>query len=97
VQPAEQPDQQNDRQRNADQPKQQSASHDVYSCFPLHKLKATTILELNRSACDRSQFFSFVARFKVVARFIWRIESPKAQELITDAKRYRAEKILRQK
>jgi hypothetical protein len=49
VQAAQQPNQKNNRQRNPDKPKQQSASHNWYSYFVLHKLNATTISQLNRS------------------------------------------------
>jgi len=52
VQPTEQPNQKNNRQWNADKPKQYSASHDVYSYLALHKLNATTNLKLNRSGSD---------------------------------------------
>ena len=52
VQPTEQPNQKNNRQWNADKPKQYSASHDVYSYLALHKLNATTTLKLNRSGSD---------------------------------------------
>jgi hypothetical protein len=44
VQATEQPNQKNNRQRNADKPKQQSASHNVYSYFELHKLNPTNDL-----------------------------------------------------
>ena len=53
MQPTEQPNQKNNWQRNPEKPKQQSASHDVYSYFQLHKLNATTTLQLNRSDYGR--------------------------------------------
>ena len=49
VQAAKKANQKNNRQRNADKPKQQSASHNWYSYVALHKLNATTISQLHRS------------------------------------------------
>jgi hypothetical protein len=95
VQATEQPNQKNNRQRNADKPKQQSASHNVYSYFALHKLNPTTTLALNRSNQNRSRVFghfSSVARFKVVVDLITRTQPSKPKELTIEAVRYGSEK-----
>jgi hypothetical protein len=95
VQATEQPNQKNNRQRNADKPKQQSASHNVYSYFALDKLNPTTTLALNRSDQNRSRVlghFSTATRFKLVVDLISRTQLPKPQELTTYAERYGPEK-----
>jgi len=73
VQPTEQPNQKNNRQWNAEKPKQQSASHDVYSYLALNKLNATTTSKLNRSdtiIARTCESFSRAARLKVVVDVI---------------------------